>query len=251
MLIEWVNHYLTKGLKIMCNKQDSVRIACEAILLLLYAWNLCPVPGTDIFCSLIAVGREFAFPINYSSGKHWESTSSPSTVITYSKELATCLSACCKVANFLVQEQRAYHCELINAWCPHPHVYSISDSVFAWCAVKSSSAKQQVDKLQYAFTGPWKIKAQLKGALHELKHCKVASKHEKKHTSDLSPYPVKLIPFLPVNGANTHWQLYKLIALHPFKETGIKRFTPPKLFKVPTHLAITGCCTKFHWPSLS
>jgi hypothetical protein len=112
---------------------------------------------------------------------------------------------------------------------------------------KSSSAKLQVDKLQYAFTGPWEIKAQLKGALYELEHCKVAGKCKKKHASELSPYPVKLIPFLPVDGANTGYgQLYKPIVLHPFKEASIKGFTLPKPFKVPTHLATTGCCAKFH-----
>jgi hypothetical protein len=131
MLVERVNRYLTKGLKIMCNERDSVRIANEAILLLLYAWNSCPVPGTDISRSLVAVGREFAFPIDYSSGKHWELTSSPSTVVTYSKELATRLSACREVAKLLVKEQRAYHRELINARCPNPRVYSIGDIVFA------------------------------------------------------------------------------------------------------------------------
>jgi hypothetical protein len=131
MLIERVYCYLTTGLKIMCNEQDLVRIACEAILLLLYAWNSCPIPGTDISRSLIAIGHEFSFPINYSSGKHWELILSPSTVITYSKELATHLSACRKVAKILVQEQRAYHCELINAWHPNPRVYSIGDIVFA------------------------------------------------------------------------------------------------------------------------
>jgi hypothetical protein len=131
MLVERVNRYLTKGLKIMCNERDSVRIANEAILLLLYAWNSCPVPGTDISHSLVAVGREFAFPIDYSSGKHWELTSSPSTVVTYSKELANRLSACREVAELLVKEQRAYHRELINARRPNPRVYSIGDIVFA------------------------------------------------------------------------------------------------------------------------
>ncbi len=75
--------YVTKGLKIMCNERDSVRVALEAILLVLYAWNSCPVPGTDISRSLVDVGREFAFPINYSSGKHWDLTSSPTTVKCY------------------------------------------------------------------------------------------------------------------------------------------------------------------------
>jgi len=65
MIVERVNRYLTKGLKIMCNERDSVRVALEAILLLLYAWNSCPVPGTDISRSLVAVSREFTFPIDF------------------------------------------------------------------------------------------------------------------------------------------------------------------------------------------
>jgi hypothetical protein len=51
------NGYLTKGLKIMTNTRNSVCIALEAILLLLYAWNSCPVPGMDISHSLIAVSQ--------------------------------------------------------------------------------------------------------------------------------------------------------------------------------------------------
>ncbi len=43
MLIERINWYLNKGLCIMNNERDLVRVALEAILLLLYAWNCCPV----------------------------------------------------------------------------------------------------------------------------------------------------------------------------------------------------------------
>ena len=131
MLVERVNRYLNKGLKIMCNERDTVRVALEAILLLLYAWNSCPVPGTDISHSLVAVSREFQFPIDFSTGLHWELTSSPSTVVSYAKELATRLSACREVAQLLVEEQRSYHRELVNAHCPDPHTYSVGDIVFA------------------------------------------------------------------------------------------------------------------------
>ncbi len=94
MLVERINRYLNKGLKIMTNERDSVRIALEAILLLIYAWNSCPVPGTDILRCLVAVGREFAFPIDYSTGAHWTLThASPSSVDSYAKELASRLSA--------------------------------------------------------------------------------------------------------------------------------------------------------------
>ena len=102
------------------------------------------------------------------------------------------------------------------------------------------------------FTGPWVIKAQLKCALYELEHCEVTSKQEKKHAADLSPYPVKLISFHPVDGANScYGQLYKPIALHPFKEAGIKGSTPLTPFKVAANLATTGHCAEFHWPGLS
>ncbi len=131
MNVKRVNCYLTKGLKIMCNERDSVCVALEASLLLLYAWTSCPVPGTNISCSLVAVGHEFTFPIDFSSGKHWELTSSPSTVVSYSKELATRLAACRQVAELLIREQRSYHRELINARRPDPHIYSIGNIVFA------------------------------------------------------------------------------------------------------------------------
>jgi hypothetical protein len=71
----------------MCNERDTVRVALEALLLLLYTWNSCPIPGTDISCSLVAVGCKFAFPIDFLSGKHWQLTSSPATVDSYSKQL--------------------------------------------------------------------------------------------------------------------------------------------------------------------
>jgi hypothetical protein len=115
MLVERVNRYLNKGLKIMCTERGSVHIAEEAILLLLYAWNSCPVSGTNISCSFVAVGREYAFPIYYSTKKHWELTSTPAAVTSYSKTLAQYLQASLEVARLLVDETGAYHQEFINS----------------------------------------------------------------------------------------------------------------------------------------
>ena len=80
----------------------------------------------------------------------------------------------------------------------------------------------------------------------------IASKKRKKHASDFSPYPVELIPFQPVDWADTlYGQLYKPISAHPFKEAGIKEFAPIQPYKVTSNLAITTWCAAFHWPSLS
>ena len=87
MLVERVNRYLNKGLKITCSECNSVCIAEEAILLFLYAWNSFPVLGTDTSHSFVAVGQEYAFSIDYSTRKHWELTSTPAAITSYSKNL--------------------------------------------------------------------------------------------------------------------------------------------------------------------
>jgi hypothetical protein len=60
-----LNHYLNQRLCIMCNKRDSNQIALKGILLLIYAWNSCPILGTDISCCMVAVECKFALSINF------------------------------------------------------------------------------------------------------------------------------------------------------------------------------------------
>jgi len=84
---------------------------------------------------MIAVGCEFAFPLDYSSVKHWQLASSSNTVETYSKELAIRLTACHEVAELLVREHREWHRELINSRRQDLRIYSPGDIVFVRCAI--------------------------------------------------------------------------------------------------------------------
>jgi hypothetical protein len=163
MLVKQINRYLNQGLRIMCNERDSNHVALEAILLLIFAWNSCPVPGTDISRSLVAVGRKFAFPIDFSAGTHAKLYLAPSSVVLYSKELASYLNACRKVAMLLVAEQRCWHRKLVNSRRWDPHIYSIGDIIFACRATRSDLKWGQVDKLMHPFTGPWRIVTSLPG----------------------------------------------------------------------------------------
>jgi hypothetical protein len=52
-------------------------------------------------------------------------------VVSYLKDLAAWLSACRLVAELLVEEQRAYHREYINARRPDPCIYFVGNIVFA------------------------------------------------------------------------------------------------------------------------
>ncbi len=202
MLVERLCQYFNKGLTIMCNKRDTFRVALECLILLLYAWNSCPVPEIDISRSLVAVGCKFAFPIDFSSGKHWQLTSSPATVESYLKALATCLIDCCKIADLLVSETRDWYRALVNSRRPDPRVYSPDNIIFTCHATRLDTSKGCIGKLEYKFTRPWQIIESLKGALYPIEHCLIPTRKEKKHTSDLTPYPSELIPFKPVDGAD-------------------------------------------------
>jgi hypothetical protein len=139
----------------MTNECNLVHVALESLLLLLYAWNSCPVPGTDISCSLVAVGRKFAFPINFSTGMHQESMSSPTTIESYSHDLSERPAVCHKIAILLVSEHCAWHRELINSRQHDPRIYKPNDIAFARRAVRSNASKGYVGKLEFVFTGPW------------------------------------------------------------------------------------------------
>ena len=157
----------------MTNERDST------ILLLIYAWNSCPVPGTNISCSLVAAGRRFSFPIDFSAGKHAELYSLPGTIQSYAKELAAWLSSCRKIADLLVREHRCWHRKLINLRRGDPRVFSVGDIVFARRATQSDSKRGKVDKLMHPYTGPWRIVASLSGASYKLEFVG-DSKHREK-----------------------------------------------------------------------
>ncbi len=251
MLVECVNRYLNKGLNIMTNEGDSVRVAMEAILLLLYARNSAPIPGTDISRCFVALSRKFQFPINFSAEKHMELTSTPALAISYLPSLATHLSALREVARLLVNEQRAYHREFINSRWSDPKIYSIGNRVFACRATRSDAGRGQVDKLVYAFSSPWLITAKLDGASYKIEHVSTKRK-DKKHASDLSPYPAELIAFQPLDGAdNQYGQINQKISDHPYKEAGIKGFTPPNPFRVSANFLSTNEALTFKWPTLA
>lgn len=251
MLVERVNRYLNKGLKILTNERGSVRVAMESILLLLYAWNSCPVPGTDISRSMVAVGREFAFPIDFSTNEHFVTHSAPGTVTTYAQDLAGRLSTCRDIAQLLVQEHRSWHRELVNSRRPDPRIYSIGDIVFARRQVRSKLSKEMVDKLSYHYTGPWKVVEVLDGASYKLRHC-ISQRLDKKHASDLSPYPYELIPLVPLETSDNQFsQLYKKIREDPFLEAGIRGYEPPQPFQVDFLSADSSSLPSFHWPTLS
>jgi hypothetical protein len=132
-----------------------------------------------------------------------------------------------------------------------PKIYSVGNIVFTRQAVQSDASQGWVDKLTYPFTGPWWIVAKLQGASYKIEHCST-KKTEKRHASDLSPYPPKLIPLQPFNGAdNQYRQLYKQMSKNPCIQAGIKGFEPPMPLKVSAQFLTTDQSLDFSWPTLA
>lgn len=236
----------------MTNERDSARVAFESILLLMYAWNAAPVPGTDIPRSLLVTGRIFQFPIDFSAAKHLELTSSPDTVQSYAKDQAKLLQASRDIAKVLLEEHRAWHRELVNSRRPDPRVFSVGDIVFARRAVRSDASKERVGKLMYAMTGPWRIIEQLDGSSYRIEFCATPGRMDKKRAADLFPYPLELVPFEPVDGCDNQFsQIWRPIGKLPFAEAGLKGFLPSKPFKAPASFADVPLDGDFYWPSLA
>jgi hypothetical protein len=204
-IVECLNPYLNAGLRIMTNERNSTCIALEAILLLINAWNLCPVPGTDISRSMVAIGRKFTFPIDFSTGKHAKLYSTPGTIESYSRELAIRLSSCREITDLLVLEHQCRHRNLVNSRRHNPRIFSDGDIVFDCQAMCSNTKHGHVDKLMHPFTGLWRVVQALPGMSCKLKFAHDTKQKDKKHASNLCPYPAKLIPFEPLDGTDNHY----------------------------------------------
>ncbi len=62
----------------------------------------------------------------------------------------------------------------------------------------------------------------LDGASYKLERAKLPNKKEKKHASNLSPYPAKLIAFEPMDGPdNCYGQLHKPISATALNDAGM------------------------------
>ena len=231
MIVERINRFFNKGMKILCQERTSTKIGREGLLLLLYAWNSCPIPLTDISRSLLVTGREFQFPIDFSASTAIRLTSDKKWVLSYAAKQARVLKHSRSICKLMIDEVRAYHRERHNELIPDPRVYKPGDLVFARRAVQSKASIGRVDKVEFATTGPWRVTRRVEGGSYELQST-LNNTTTKRRASHISPVPPELVPYLPVDGADTRYgQIHRPISDEAFKNAGIKGFIPTLPFK--------------------
>ena len=97
----------------------------------------------------------------------------------------------CTVATLLVETVRSYHHERVNRLLPDPRIFEVDSIIMARRKVLSKKSIGRVDKVEYAFTGPWRVTKKLDGGSYEIKH-KHTNVTGKRHAAHLTPLPSEM-----------------------------------------------------------
>jgi hypothetical protein len=120
IMVERFNRFLNSSLLVFNNDRKSNRVFLEGAMMCCYAWNSAPVAGTDLSRALLVLGREFNFPIDFTTRQHLTFNVVTSDVQSYASDMLDLLEQCQHIYKLLIHEQRTYHRELRNAQLHHP-----------------------------------------------------------------------------------------------------------------------------------
>jgi hypothetical protein len=113
--------------------------------------------GTDLSRSLLTVGREFRFPIDFEADRRVSFETSDKEKKLFAKNLTDLLLKSREIYLLLIAEHRAAHREYRNAQIDNPRKFKLGDVVFTNVQVQSKAKAGTVAKLAYIKRGPYKI----------------------------------------------------------------------------------------------
>jgi hypothetical protein len=112
------------------NDRKTNRVFLEGSQTLTYAWNSCPVLGTDLSRSLLTVGQEFRFPIDFEADSRVSFETSDKEKKLFTDNLTDLLQKSREIYLLLIAEHQAAHRVYRNAQIDHPRQFKLGDIVF-------------------------------------------------------------------------------------------------------------------------
>ena len=109
VLVKKFNRMLKSSLTIFTNDRKRTRVFVEGALMTAYAWNSAPVAGTNLSRSLVVLGQEFEFPIDFKTRQHLTFSTDPANIQSYAENVLELLEKSREVFKVLIHEHRAYH----------------------------------------------------------------------------------------------------------------------------------------------
>ncbi len=156
---EMFHRYLNKVEKINTANTGTQQQWLQGVFFALYGWNAGPVDGTDIPRSVVAIGREFPFPIDLALGHSERHGGSQGQQAADHFEAASPLLYRQRTLfDILVRERRERHRELRNQ-DRNPKAFAPGDIVIVRRDVKSSKEQQVAHKLVFKSKGPYRVLA--------------------------------------------------------------------------------------------
>ena len=204
--VERFFRYLNKAVAIAANDRNTNQVFVETAHCAAYAWNSSCIDGTDIVRSVVAVGREFKFPLDITL--HEAPTpvdGSVSAVHAFLRLAQENSQFAQQILQLLTEERRCYHRERANE-ARNQRLFELGNLVMVCVAVQSKLAKQRVAKLTYRLRGPYKIVDILEhGAYNLRKFGKPDSAKLKYHAEDISMLPPAIRPVEPLDGPDLRY----------------------------------------------
>jgi hypothetical protein len=158
ILNERFHRYLNKVQRINSADMNELLKWKQGVCFSLYGWNAAPIDGTDIARSVVAVGRDFPFPIDLSTSNpvpRWtESTSQQA--IDHFDAASPLLYKQRELLQVLNDERRERHRELRNKGKQEREFFP-GDIVIVRKQVKSEKAKGVSAKLLFKTKGPYRV----------------------------------------------------------------------------------------------
>jgi hypothetical protein len=98
--------------------------------MLTYAWNSCPVLGTDLSRLLLMVRREFHFPIDFEANHRVSSEATDNSKKCFAENLTDLLLKSREIYVLLITEHGAVQQEYRNAKIKFPGEFKVGDIIF-------------------------------------------------------------------------------------------------------------------------
>ncbi len=139
IMVERFNRFLNSSMLVFNNDRRSNRVFLEGAMMCCYAWNAAPVAGTDLSRALLVLGREFQFPIDFTTRQHLTFSVTAPGAHSYAPDMLDLLEKCQEVYKLLIHEPRTYHRELRNSQLHQPPQHQPGDLVITRVQVKSKT----------------------------------------------------------------------------------------------------------------
>jgi hypothetical protein len=208
--VEKYHRFLNKTQAIAGNDRGTHETFVQNAKTSQYAWNSAPIDDTDVTRSMVAVGRDFRFPIDVElSPTPTLNDSRNSALFNYLRNVSNDSKFAQSLVEILVQERRERHRDRHNKDKVQPQ-FKLGDVVKAHVQVSSNKSTGEVKKLSYQARGPFQITACLGHNSYKVRRYNEPNSATRKYkATELYLLPPTIFPAEPLDTMDQRFYNYE------------------------------------------